>query len=287
MPLHVRPPDLPVAARQHEGQVVVPEHAPAGDVARPRLSRHRVVRPLSLRRDRICAGKKSPLTSLEKHANFLSMSLRPIPSPEEVVQDLLEFFNICWQALEVGAASAVRFFESQGITTPDDKGLAAHLTRYNAKKVLDGFHEESEFERDDLPFSGLLVHVKRPDRQYLLRIRRSSDGALPRPQSCTMRDFYSQAWQPNLPYEAATDTDDEPTRLMLLWTTLEDYSQVTSLTLACPKSWKPGEDVEAHWYRAIRHPATTIMTQQSNNEASADDLPITDVADEDARNGAE
>src|SRR5438046_3088382 len=118
---------------------------------------------------------------------FIIMILHEIPTPERVCSDLCGFLDLCWQSLEVGAASAVQFFASHGLSLPDDRGLAAHLTRYQAKKVLDGFQQDTEFERDELPFSGLLVRLDRDGRRYVVRIRRSTDGFLPPAQSVTMQ----------------------------------------------------------------------------------------------------
>jgi hypothetical protein len=215
------------------------------------------------------------------------MILHEVPAPEEVTADLEPMLDMLWQALEVGAASAVTFFTSHGLAAPDDRGLAAHLTRYQAKKVLDGFQQDTEFERDELPFSGLLVRVIANNRHYVIRVRRSWDGLLPRAQSDVMQMFY---WQPELPYNGVSvpSAVTHEIHLMLLWATNDDYTQVTTLTLALPRAGDADEDVDVHWTVEIPHPATTITGHGSNPappEAPAEDLQIEDAFDEDEQTG--
>ena len=64
---------------------------------------------------------------------------------------------------------------------------------------------------------------------------------------------------------------------MLLWGTPVDYSQVISLTLACPKSANPDDmTAEAHWFRDIPHPAASPNADmfEPSADAPAEDIDL-------------
>jgi len=193
------------------------------------------------------------------------MKFQPPPDEEKVYAELASFFALCWQAIEHGVGVAVAHFSSKKREV-DDGGLAAHLTRYHAKDFLDAHNADVEFEREELSFSGLLVMLVRNDRRYVLRIRRSSDGSLPFPETETLRAFYKQPKQKYLPGFEPADAEAAglpETHLMVLWSTPRDYSRVLDLTVACPRA--VGEDeVKCHWQFAIPHPSTVTTVMASS-----------------------
>lgn len=204
------------------------------------------------------------------------MLLPTVPDPDAVLAALLPVCHCVWQALEVGAGSAHHYFHGGDI---DDRALAAHLTRYQAKHVLDGVQQDVEFERDDLPTSGLLLHKTLDGQHYIIRIRRSGDGKMPGAQSVTMNEFYYQPVIPGLgPTFAQPASGGQPISVMLLWNTNADYSAVTSLILVCPEL-ADGNEVHEHWRRYVPHPLVST-TATTPTEAPAEDLPMEDAADE-------
>src|SRR5262245_56097603 len=115
----------------------------------------------------------------------MSMIL-PEPSPEGVLKDLAPIVPEIYSAIEAGVLEARSYFGENPI---DDGALAAHLLRYKAKKTLGACGLSAEFEREELPQSGLSLMYA----GYHLRIRKAVDGLPPVPgPSEPLQDFYRQ-----------------------------------------------------------------------------------------------
>ena len=209
------------------------------------------------------------------------MILQQPQDPQDVADDLASFLALCWKALEYGADSAVRFFVAEKRNV-DDQGLAAHLTRYAAKRYLENHNTHADFEQEDLPFSGLLVYVVTASRRYVIRIRRSADGTLPMPATYALEAFYRQPRQRYLPGMEPPKEGPEgipQTHLMVIWRTPRDYSRVTSLVIACPK-YVTKDEVKTHWEFEVPHPAITRPDSDSDGPEGVPDmhdLPMEDL----------
>jgi hypothetical protein len=200
------------------------------------------------------------------------MILTSIPDPEQVLMDLSDVLSAVWEALEAGIQQAREYFDARGLEP--DAYLAADLTRFEAKRLLEQQQHEAEFELQELSNNGLRVRAVRNGRSYDLRIRRSDNGQLPAPQSNVMSDFYYQ------PVLAGIDLPHaDVINLVALWETPRTYTHITAINLACPSA--PGEsraDVQAHWYTPVPHPATTAQLPIEIQQEQAEEQPITDLA---------
>ena len=199
------------------------------------------------------------------------MFLTSTPDPDEILIDLKDVTDAVWEALEAGAQHAREYFDSRGLDV--DPFLAAHLTRFEARRLLEQHQHEAEYERRELSNSGLRLVAVRHGRRYDIRIRRSDDGRLPATQSDAMDDFY---YQPVL--DGIDTAHIETINLVALWVTPENYAQVTSLSLACPAAGGDTKsDVQAHWYKPVPHPATTSTLEMEFGEDVAAEEPISDL----------
>jgi hypothetical protein len=201
------------------------------------------------------------------------MILTSTPDPEQVLADLRDVTDAIWESLEAGILHAREYFDSRG--QEPDAFLAAHLTRYEAKRRLEQQQHEAEFERRELSNSGLRVCAFRNGRVYDLRIRRSDDGNMPAPQSDAMEDFYYQPVLEGIDFLRSI----QAMNLVILWETPRNYSHITSLAVACPRAAGQGRaEVEAHFHVPIPHPATTTQMPIDIQEQLAEEEPITDLA---------
>src|SRR5438552_1402633 len=157
------------------------------------------------------------------------MILTSLPEPEQVLIDLRDVTDAIWEGLEAGVQHAREYFDSRGLEP--DSFLAAHLTRFVARGLLEQNQHEAEFERRELSNSGLRILAVRNGRSYDLRIRKSDDGLLPTPQSDAMQSFYYQ------PILAGIElTQPEAINLVILWESPKNYSHITALNIACPQA---------------------------------------------------
>ncbi len=201
----------------------------------------------------------------------MTMILTSTPDPEQVLADLQDVTAAIWDALEAGVQHAREYFDSRGLDV--DPFVAADLTRFEAKRLLEQQQHEAEFERRELSNNGLRVLATRNGRLYDLRIRRADGGLLPTVQSDAMAAFY---YQPVL--EGIELAHAESINLVILWETPSNYSQITAMNMACPRAGgEYREDVHAHWYTPIPHPVTTTSLPIEVEQAMADEQPIVEL----------
>jgi len=184
-----------------------------------------------------------------------------IPHRSTVLAEIAPIVPVVRAALTTGLAGAKQYFDEQHESTPD-ASLAPDIVRWHARRYLDNaghaVHElAADYERHPLGNIGLMLVWGR----FQFRMRKVGDGQLPVPASTTQQQFYDQLC---LEFD---QEDPGDLRLMILWDTDEEYTELISLRVALPRvGGTSRETTQEFWSASILEEAATA--------AGEDDLPI-------------
>jgi hypothetical protein len=211
------------------------------------------------------------------------MSLLTASPPDKVVEDLKLIIPVLYEGMEAGATAARDYFG--GLDAEIEPFLFATLTRYHANRRLNQLSPAVPFARAELSNNGIFLVYN----MYHLRILKMDDGQVPSAgHSQSKHSFYSQIWQPPLPYaELDEPAPHDHLNLVVLWD-VSKRGNLKDLVLVCPKRSGIGRcGVSIHWSIAIGHPATTPQDERGPEPPSTlahdTDLPYglaDDIADE-------
>lgn len=197
-----------------------------------------------------------------------------IPSPQQVVQQHRSLLRRAVEALRLGTIHAQDYADWRDEEI--DRALAPALVRKEAKRQLIAANhsveddDETGFEPEFLANLGLCLTA--PGVKIRL-LRSTGDHQVPVPgQSQARQTYYTQ---PGLPFGEADEALDEPPevlRLVLHWSTDEEYS-LDRVYLACPKTGgETRATVQSHWDEPIwrRH----ALAVDGQVQAEVTDLDI-------------
>lgn len=211
----------------------------------------------------------------------MEMRKMNIPTPEEVLADLLPILPGIHDALDVGAYKVREYFEREKIKNEDgslkiDPWVASNILRYWAKAHLQTMGHDVEDEQpeiNDIPNNGLSLIYKR----YHIKIRKSDNGGVPGPgYSRRMQAFFQQI-PLQFPSQEADRESNQPVNLILLWDVGREYT-IRQLAMACPESGEvTRSSVRLHWNLPVPHPISTVAPQTIEIEVAeqSKDLPLT------------